>query len=83
MVERGYAVLEADPADGRRTMVVLTPGGEAYGRAVWAAQDALNDLVRRRVSARDLAIADSVLRAIFPGGERRRRIDRWMPAPKS
>lgn len=80
LVNRGYAVLTSDPGDGRRRMVVLTPRGEDYGRAVWEAQDKLNDSVCRRLSARDLAVADSVLRAVLPPVARQ-RIDRWMPPP--
>jgi len=72
LVERDYAVLRSDPADARRTLVVLTPTGEAYGRAVAEAQEALNNAVRDRVSARDLEVADSVLRAVFPSVDGRR-----------
>ena len=49
LVERGYASFGTDDADARRTIVVLTPRGEAYGRAIWMAQDALNAMVRSRV----------------------------------
>lgn len=82
MVKRGYAVLGPDPEDGRRTMVVLTPRGEDYEKAVWEAQDELNDSVRRRVSAGDLAIADSVLRAVLLMASRQ-RVDKWMPFSSS
>jgi DNA-binding MarR family transcriptional regulator len=81
LVERGFATLAADPADGRRVLVVLTATGEVYARAVLAAQDALNDALRDRVSAADLAAADSVLRAVFPTAEVRRRIDEAVPPP--
>lgn len=66
LVERGYASFGTDPADARRTLVALTPAGVRYARAVAEAQEALNDVVRSRVSAADLAVADRVLRAIFP-----------------
>jgi DNA-binding MarR family transcriptional regulator len=82
LAERGYAVFAADPADARRTLVVLTPAGETYARAVVAAQDALNDAMIDRVSAADLAAADSVLRAVFPG-DARPRIDATVPPPPS
>ena len=67
MVERGYATFGTDPADARRTLVVLTLGGESYARAVRQAQDALNSALADRVNAADLAVADAVLRAVFPG----------------
>ncbi len=38
LVERGYATFGTDDADARRTLVVLTPRGKAYGRAIWTAQ---------------------------------------------
>jgi DNA-binding MarR family transcriptional regulator len=81
MVERGYACFGTDPQDARRTLVVLTPSGESYARAVWQAQDALNNALRDRVSAADLAAADAVLRAVFPGDQARRRLDESIPPP--
>jgi DNA-binding MarR family transcriptional regulator len=81
MVERGYARFGTDPQDARRTLVVLTPSGESYARAVWQAQDALNNELRDRVSAGDLAVADAVLRAVFPGDQARRRLDESVPPP--
>jgi DNA-binding MarR family transcriptional regulator len=80
MVERGYATLGADPGDARRTLVALTPRGEAYARAVRRAQRGLNDALRRRVSAADLIAADRVLRAVFPADEVLRRLEEGMPA---
>ena len=50
LAERGYATFGTDDADARRTLVVLTRRGKAYGRAIWMAQDALNETVRNRVS---------------------------------
>ena len=81
LVERGYASFGTDQADARRTLVVLTPRGKAYGRAIWMAQDALNQTVRSRVSEADLAAADAVLRAVFPDGSARQRLDERMPPP--
>jgi DNA-binding MarR family transcriptional regulator len=78
LVERGYAVFEADPSDARRTLVALTGEGESFARAVGRAQDALNEAVRERVNAGQLAAADSVLRSIFPETERL-RIDEILP----
>jgi DNA-binding MarR family transcriptional regulator len=71
MVERGYATFGTDPADARRTLVSLTPSGVRYARAVQDAQDVLNDTVRSRASAADLAAASRVLRAVFPGDQAR------------
>jgi DNA-binding MarR family transcriptional regulator len=81
LVERGYASFGTDPADSRRTLVVLTPSGKAYGRAIWLAQDELNDMVRNRVSEADLAAADAVLRAVFPDEKARQQIDERLPPP--
>lgn len=60
---------------------MLTPSGKAYGRAIWAAQDALNETVRNRVSQADLAVADAVLRAVFPDDKARQRVDERLPPP--
>jgi DNA-binding MarR family transcriptional regulator len=79
LVERGYATFGADDADARRTLIVLTPRGKAYGRAIWMAQDALNETVRSRVSEADLAAADAVLRAVFPDEGARQRVDKRLP----
>jgi DNA-binding MarR family transcriptional regulator len=81
LAERGYATLRADPADARRTLVELTPAGLAYADAVQSAQDSLNDAVRHRVSAPELAAADAVLRAVFPGQAARTRIAAAVPPP--
>jgi DNA-binding MarR family transcriptional regulator len=81
LVERGYASFGIDQADSRRTLVVLTPNGQAYGRAIWMAQDALNETLRNRVSEADLAAADVVLRAVFPDGPSRQRVDERLPPP--
>ncbi len=81
LAERGYAYFSSDPHDARRTMVVLTRSGRSYGRAVAAAQDGLNDAMRDRVSAKELAITDSVLRAVLPTAVARRRLDENVPPP--
>jgi DNA-binding MarR family transcriptional regulator len=81
LAERGYASFGTDQADSRRTLVVLTESGKAYGRAIWAAQDALNETVRNRVSQADLAAADAVLRAVFPDDQARQRVDGRLPPP--
>jgi DNA-binding MarR family transcriptional regulator len=81
LVERGYASFGTDPDDARRTLVALTRRGKAYGRAIWAAQDALNETVRSRVSEADLAAADAVLRAVFPDDRSRQRVDERLPPP--
>ena len=79
LAERGYATFGTDDADARRTLVVLTRRGKAYGRAIWMAQEALNETVRNRVSEADLAAADAVLRAVFPDDKARQRVDERMP----
>jgi DNA-binding MarR family transcriptional regulator len=81
LVERGYATFGTDPDDARRTLVVLTPSGRSYGRAIWAAQDALNETVRSRVNETDLAAADAVLRAVFPDDKARQQADERLPPP--
>jgi DNA-binding MarR family transcriptional regulator len=81
LVERGYASFGTDQADARRTLVVLTARGKAYGRAIWVAQDALNDAVRSRVSQADLAAADAVLRAVFPDDKAREWVAERLPPP--
>jgi DNA-binding MarR family transcriptional regulator len=81
LAERGYATFGTDEADARRTLVILTPKGKAYGRAIWLAQDALNETVRSRVSEADLAAADAVLRAVFPDDKARKRVDERLPPP--
>jgi DNA-binding MarR family transcriptional regulator len=83
LVERGYATFGTDEADARRTLVVLTRRGKAYGRAIWMAQDALDEMVRSRVSEPDLAAADAVLRAVFPDDDARQRVDKRMPLSES
>src|SRR5271154_5821073 len=81
LVERGSPPFGPDEAAARRTLVVLTRRGKAYGRAIWMAQDALNETVRSRVSEADLAAADAVLRAVFPDDGARKRVDKRMPPP--
>jgi DNA-binding MarR family transcriptional regulator len=73
LVNRGYATFGTDPADARRTLVVLTPSGEAYTLAIWQAQGALNEAISERVSAADLAAANRVLQAVLTDDEDRQR----------
>ena len=81
LVGRGYATLEPDPEDGRRTLVALTPAGRAYGRAVAEVQDRLNAAVVRSVPPEELSAADAVLRSVFSDDEARRRVDRLVVPP--
>jgi DNA-binding MarR family transcriptional regulator len=81
LAERGYVRFAADQADARRTLVTLTPSGRAYGRAIWAAQDALNRTVRGRVTAAELLAADAVLRAVFPDDQTRQQLADRLPPP--
>jgi MarR family transcriptional regulator, lower aerobic nicotinate degradation pathway regulator len=81
LAERGFASLSSDPSDRRRTLVSLTPEGERYARAVASAQRALNIAIRKKVNASDLVAADTVLRAVFPDGVVRRRIDEAVSPP--
>jgi DNA-binding MarR family transcriptional regulator len=81
LAERGYAALTADPADGRRTLVTLTEAGQVYARVVADAQHVMNTAIADRVRPADLAIADSVLRAVFPSAEARQRISESVPPP--
>jgi len=81
LIARGYAIFDADPRDARRRLVVLTPYGARYARAVTEAQDALNDAIRGGVSPQDLFVADTVLRSVFSTVEARRRVDDWIAPP--
>lgn len=81
LVGRGYASYAADPADARRTLVVLTARGEQYAAAVWCALDALNQAVYRQVGTADLAAADRVLRAVFAGDAETGQVAQRLPPP--
>lgn len=81
MLGRRYVAFEQDPTDARRTLVVLTPAGEAYARVVADVQAALNMSMRERVSARDLAAADRVLRTVVTDPGARSRLDLLVPPP--
>lgn len=81
MVERRYATLRADATDGRRTLVVLAPLGEQYAGAVADAQAVLNASLRERVSVRELAAADHVLRAVVQDPTARKCLDVLVPPP--
>ena len=62
---RNYVTTERDPADARRLIVVLTPAGEAYARAVVDVIESLNQGLMQSVSAEDLAAARVVLLAVL------------------
>jgi DNA-binding MarR family transcriptional regulator len=81
LAARGYATLEADPADARRRLVRMTDRGLAYHRALTDATELLNDEVRRVVPS-DLLAADAVLRAVLTD-EDRRLADAAVPRPLS
>jgi DNA-binding MarR family transcriptional regulator len=65
--QRNYVRTERDVHDSRQLNVVLTPGGEAYARAVVEVIDALNRELCARVDLVQLAAADAVLRAAISG----------------
>ena len=71
--QRGYATTERDSRDTRQLNVTLTQFGRDYARAVTAVIEELNQEVAGRVSADQLAAADTVLRAaLFDDGARQR-----------
>jgi len=59
--ERGYVTVERDTSDGRRSLVTLTPAGEAYARAVRDVARALNHDVARQIDEGALAVTLEVL----------------------
>ena len=63
--QRGYVSITRDPADGRRLIVSLTPGGEAYARAVVEVIKTLNKHLTERVEPDQLATARSVLLSVI------------------
>ena len=67
LVERGFASLEADPADARRRQVHLTKSGEDYAKAVTATVVTLNREIARMVDSHDLATAIAVLTIVKDG----------------
>ncbi len=64
---RKYVTTERDPADARRLIVVLTPAGEAYARAVVDVIESLNRDLMRIVEPGDLVAARRVLLAVLSG----------------
>jgi DNA-binding MarR family transcriptional regulator len=60
---RGYATEERDSGDTRAINVRLTSAGQTYAEAVVQVLERLNRELALRVSAADLAAADTVLRA--------------------
>lgn len=62
---RGYATTTPDPDDARKRNVILTEAGRAYGRAIVEVITSLNEALAGRVSARELRVADGVLRAVI------------------
>ena len=62
---RGYATTRPHDPEVGMLAAVLTPQGDAYGRAVDAAIDAVNQEVSRRVDPAQLLVADKVLRALL------------------
>jgi DNA-binding MarR family transcriptional regulator len=61
--ERGYASTQADADDARKLNVVLTTAGRVYADAIIEVIAGLNRALAARVTADQLAAADSVLRA--------------------
>lgn len=78
---RGLAVTTRDEQDSRQINIVLTPGGEAYARAVVAVIDRLDEALRQRVEPDQLMAADVVLRAILDDDRSRQRATRPAPRP--
>jgi DNA-binding MarR family transcriptional regulator len=76
---RGYATEARDHHDARSVKITLTPAGESYASAVVAVIHALNHELAARVSADDLAAADTVLRASITSREARAVADRIAP----
>jgi DNA-binding MarR family transcriptional regulator len=65
--QRQFATTERDARDGRQVNVLLTPTGEAYGRAVVDVLGALNGELSKRVDPDALVAARRVLRAVIDG----------------
>ena len=64
LVERGYARIAPDPADARKSNVVLTKRGGNYARAIQNVIAAMNAELHDDVSERDLESAARVLRVL-------------------
>jgi DNA-binding MarR family transcriptional regulator len=79
--QRGYATTERDSRDTRQLNVTLTPAGRDYARAVTAVTEQLDREVAGRVSAGQLAAADTVLRAAMFDDSARQRASQLPPPP--
>jgi DNA-binding MarR family transcriptional regulator len=77
--QRGYATAERDARDTRQLNITLTPAGRDYARAVITVTDELNREVAGRVSAAQLAAADTVLRAALFDDTARERASHLPP----
>jgi len=77
---RGFAILARDEIDTRQINVVLTPDGEAYADAVQSVIEKLNRAVTRNVRPADLAVADTVLRAVL-ADDRTQRLAELLAPP--
>ena len=75
---RGFAILARDEIDTRQINVILTPDGEAY--AVRSVIEKLNRAVTRNVRPADLAVADTVLRAVL-ADDRTQRLAELLAPP--
>lgn len=62
---RGYVVRRPDATDRRKIVLELTARGRAYAEAVDDAVEAVDERIRARVDAGDLAAATRVLEAIL------------------
>jgi len=64
LVERSFAVIEADPVDARRRNVRLTTKGDAYATAVIDTLHTLNDELSEKIDPLQLDAAISVLKYV-------------------
>ncbi len=78
--QRGYVTTERDSRDSRQLNVTLTPAGRDYARAVVTVMAELNWEIAGRVSAAQLAAADTVLRAALFDDSARQRASQ-VPSP--
>jgi DNA-binding MarR family transcriptional regulator len=62
---RGYVVRRPDANDRRKTVLELTERGRAYAAAVDESVEAIDERIRERVDAADLAAAARVLETIL------------------
>ena len=64
LLERGYARLEPDPSDARKSRVILTRRGANYARAITNVIAEMNAELRNSVGERALENATRVLRQL-------------------